>query len=288
MKQPPKQGTTTKWIIKNVNGKNTRYLYITKRQENKKTIVKGYRYRGGKIETYIKESEIPKGVKYHVNYKKGQITTDPNKIEALTKQVKAKPTKKKTRTGKPKTKPKQKPTSIIIKRAGRVPTPPAARSLNYYMPHKTFYERQHDLTEINTKAKETMLLQTILGNTTRKKSDIQRVIDNFDKIKLKFSYLVEIYGTDESGRTQQIGWFTTAGKRPIEVAKIVEEIGLNPGLKTITIGTGQEADIRTQTVKLQLERHGIHANQQRINTGRYQITNVRTVIKFYNNPTEQK
>lgn len=269
------------FFYKTVRGKRSRYVKVVLRGIGK-TKVKQYKYRGGKSAIYEKEALLPKGSYYLVNYRKGEIIKNPKQIESLVKRIKG---KRRISKGKPSKVTKNKVLKqyhLVPKRVRHPPKPIESEKIVKLLDGKIYYEREHSITEFPTRQEEDTFLLSILTKATKKREYAKSLLQNFSKIKLKMSYVVEIMGIDANGKQDLIGYFTAIGKRPTEIKKIVEEARLLPGETYIDIDSA-----RVQQYKQTLIQNGVSTGNQQLNKGKYRVTDVKLMIKFYNNPQKQ-
>jgi hypothetical protein len=278
--KPIKRKLEVSQMFKTVGGSRQRYVKVVIRSKGK-TITRQFKYRGGRFTTYVKESTLPKGQKYYVDYTKNRIIKDLNKVEALVKQVRDREkVKRKTQKRKIKAKPKReifKELRIVPKRIYTAPTPVEAEKIVTLLNGKVYYEREHSITEFSTKQQENAFLTNMISKGTKSKVEARKLVQNFNKIKLKMSYAIVIEGVNEqTGVNEQIATFTAIGKKPLEIVEFLKSVGLTP--------RDQYTDLYADVLKpfgAKLDSQGVYFNKV---TGSYRITDVRMTIKFYNNP----
>lgn len=253
------------------------YVYVTIRQRGKKTVTKGYKYRGGSLNLYAREAKVPSGTKYHVDYEKNRIVRSPRLIQSLVK-------KTRLQRGRRGVKPKVTSQQITprIKKTRSPPTPLTSKRFVDLIPNKTFYEREHSIYDFSNKERENKMLRQIVGNSTNSAQATTRLLKQFDKIKLKFSYSIVVKGINDTGQEFDMVSFTSVGKKPSEIVEMLKENDLVPGEQRLNLSSSRFAVVRQNLVNKGISKESIHFNE-----GKYTVSDVKMVVKYYNNPQKR-
>lgn len=268
-----KKGVESGFFFKVVKGLRQRYVKVVLRSRGKRTVTKQYRWRGGKAELYIREARIPRGTRYLVNYRKNQIIKSPKFLEQLEKRVKTRKRRGKATQAVIKKKEIFKELRLVPKIVRHPPEPVEAKKVIELLDGKVYYEREHPMSDFASQSQENKFLLNILSKATKNKAYAKNLLQNFDKIKLKMSYIIEIHGIGKDGKEQVVGHFTAIGKRPREIVSDLKENGIEPN---------EQFEVDYGNTQAKLESRGYSSIN--INTGNYKITNVNMMVKFYNNP----